>query len=70
MVVHIPNGDMPVYRVLQETRKRPFRTLHRNLLLHINAIPSEELVQANRKVQPNQLAKNLPRTERSLGAQF
>lgn len=42
LVIHKPNSDIPVYKVKPEFGKGPSRTLHRNMLLPFNVIPSEE----------------------------
>ena len=38
----IPNPDIPVFRVKSQSGKK-FKTLHRNMLLPFNAIPSENI---------------------------
>ena len=40
IVLEKPNNDIPVYKVRPEDAQRPIRTLHRNLLLPLDAIPS------------------------------
>ena len=40
LVIHIPNSDIPVYKVKRETGKGPSRMLHRNMLLAFNHVPS------------------------------
>lgn len=51
LVIHKPNSDIPVYKVKPEFGKGPSRTLHRNMLLPFNVMPSEE---TDFTIQPQQ----------------
>lgn len=58
IVLSIPNPDIPVYRVQQENKKGPIKTLHRNMLL---PYPFTQLVeQESIKPRPESSSRKRP----------
>lgn len=46
VVVNIPHSETPVLKVQRESRKRPIRTLHKNMLMSFNFMPPENTEQS------------------------
>ena len=60
MVIQIPNQDVPVYRIQNESGDQIIKTLHRNMLLPFSAIPSKLVIPETltRPQRPRNVARN------------